>query len=57
MTQLIFAALLTLLSISDQAANIGCDTYLAQAAECWIVSPTTGVTTWITPAGITYTEQ
>jgi hypothetical protein len=56
MNQLIFAIVLTWLSLSDQSAHIGCDTYIAKASECWIVSPTTGITTWITPQGITYTE-
>jgi len=45
MTQLIFAALLTLLSLSDQSANIGFNAPIPQATEAWLVSPTTGVTT------------
>lgn len=57
MPQLIFAALLTLLSLSDQAMHTGCNAPIPQATECWIVSPSTGVTAWITPTTITYTEQ
>ena len=56
MIQLIFSALITLLSLSDQAAYTGCNAPIPQATLCWIVTPSTGVTTWITPTTITYTE-
>lgn len=57
MQQLIFAALLTLLSLSDQATHTGCNAPIPQATECWIVSPSTGVTAWITATTITYTGR
>ena len=57
MSQLIFAALLTLLSLSDQATHIGANAPIPQATVFWIASPSTGITAWVTPTGITYTEQ
>lgn len=56
MTQLIFSALILLLSLSDQAEHTGCNAPIPQASECWIVSPSTGVTAWLSPSGITYSE-
>lgn len=54
MSQIIFAALITLLGLSSHGAYIGCDAPGVHATECWIITPDTDTTTILTPTGITY---
>lgn len=55
--QTIFSLLMLLLSFSDQSIHMGCNNHIPQATECWIASPSTGTTTWLTPTAITYTRS
>lgn len=57
MSQLIFSALILLLSLSDQAQHISCDAPIQRAQVCWVVSPSTGVSAWLSPGGIVYVRS